>query len=205
MARITLKYNALRSFIAKLLIKTHKVHKQTHTYTASIKYKVLRQLACWKLKYIFMRRFSLLLFRGPPFHSQTSNLCLGGSCWQLLKILKFAWRIFCILNKNNEKNKGENVQIVTQMSRCGKYERLTSQGILMNWKLKINKIRSKVGVYIWWEKKEREQISHLKKYNYENKQTKSKVALISELTPTQIFNLLFRQHISIFKFKFCYN
>ena len=129
--------------------------------------------------------------------------------YQLLKILKFAWckskYIFCVLNKNNEKNKGENVQIVTQMSRCGKYERLTSQGILMNWKLKINKIRSKVGVYIWWEKKESkfriiQCCKILKKYNYENKQTKSKVALYF-----RTFNLLFRQHISIFKFKFCYN
>ena len=68
-------------------------------------------------------------------------------------------------HKNNEKNKGENVQIVTQMSRCGKYERLTSQGILMNWKLKINKIRSKVGVYIWWEKKERERANFASYYN----------------------------------------
>ena len=46
---------------------------------------VLRHIPCWKLKYIFMRQFSLLRFRGSPFHSQTSNLCLGGSCWQFPK------------------------------------------------------------------------------------------------------------------------
>ena len=91
---------------------------------------------CWKFCYVSLEheKFSINISIRQDFnHFFPLNISIP---YQLLKILKFAWckskYIFCVLNKNNEKNKGENVQIVTQMSRCGKYERLTSQGILMN-------------------------------------------------------------------------
>ena len=84
LARITLQQNTLDSFIAKLLIKTYKVHKQTHIHSIN-QVKGIASISLLKFELHFhasvqpaaFQRFSLSLSNKQPL-----------SWWQLLTVAK---------------------------------------------------------------------------------------------------------------------